>query len=111
MRTINAEALNAQLAASEGMTVVNTLSEDAFRAKHIPHSLSAPQDRPDFVERVEKMTPSKSDPIVVYCGGPSCDSSTQAAQKLEAAGFTNVYEFEGGMEEWETSQFPVEAGT
>jgi rhodanese-related sulfurtransferase len=108
VRTIDAQTLREQLAANEGLTVINTLSEDAFRAKHIPHTMSAPQDRGDFVGRVEKIVPSKTDPIVVYCASAACDSSTKAAKKLEAAGFTNVYDFEGGLEEWEGSQLPIE---
>jgi rhodanese-related sulfurtransferase len=107
MKTIEAKQLKETLDANTGTTVINTLSKDAFDAKHIPKSVNVPQDEPEFVDRVEKMTSGKADPVVVYCASASCDSSTKAGKKLEEAGFTNVYEFEGGVDEWEKSQLPL----
>lgn len=111
MKTIEAKQLKDTLATNSGVAVINTLSEDAFNAKHIPKSVNVPQDAPDFVERVEKTTSGKSDPVVVYCASASCDSSTKAGKKLEEAGFTNVYDFEGGIDEWEKNQLPLESST
>jgi rhodanese-related sulfurtransferase len=110
MRTIQADQLQETLNAGDGTPVINTLPEDAYHKKHIPHTVNVPQESADFVNRVERMTQSKADPVVVYCAKLSCDSSTKAAQKLESAGFTNVYEFEGGVEEWEQRELPLETG-
>lgn len=110
MKTIEAKQLKDTLDTNTGVTVINTLSEEAFNAKHIPKSMNVPQDEPDFVQRVEKAS-GKADPVVVYCASATCDSSTKAGKKLEEAGFTNVYDFEGGIDEWEKSQLPLESGT
>jgi rhodanese-related sulfurtransferase len=41
--------------------------------------------------------------IIVYCLGPSCPQSGDAARKLTTLGYTNVLAYEGGLEEWKAS--------
>jgi rhodanese-related sulfurtransferase len=36
----------------------------------------------------------------VYCASIDCHSSTDAAKKLDQAGFTNVYDYRGGAKAW-----------
>ena len=62
-----------------------------------------PLEGGDFPQRVENNVGGKDQPVVVYCASHECDSSTKAAQELESAGFSNVYDFEGGAKEWEES--------
>ena len=45
--------------------------------------------------------------IVVYCAGPTCPASRQAAEKLAAFGYTHVEAYEGGLEEWKQAGFGV----
>jgi rhodanese-related sulfurtransferase len=37
--------------------------------------------------------------------------SSQAARKLEEAGFTNVHDYEGGTKAWQEAGLPVEGET
>ncbi len=46
--------------------------------------------------------------IVTYCDGAECNSSIELAQKLTAAGFTNVKMFFGGWNEWRQHHGEVE---
>ena len=46
--------------------------------------------------------------IVVYCAGPKCPQSLQAAQKLMDLGYTNVKAYEGGLEEWTNAGNKIE---
>lgn len=91
------------------LVVINVLSKEAFEKEHIPGSINIPLDRPDFIDKVKKNVPDKNAPIVVYCAGPHCPTSAEAAKLLEKAGFTNVSHYKGGMEEWRKSGKTVKA--
>lgn len=80
------------------------------RLGHIPGARSLPRD--DF-ENVYKTYQSelerdRSQPIVVYCSGSSCEDSTLVQKSLQALGFTNVSVFHGGWDEWQENNLPVE---
>jgi rhodanese-related sulfurtransferase len=49
-------------------------------------------------------------PIIVYCGGGNCDDSKMLAEKLHAAGFTNVRVYESGFPDWQQKGRPIETG-
>lgn len=80
--------------------LVNTLSESDFEKTKIENAVNIPQEDDDFVERVEQQAGGKDQPVVVYCASTECSSSTKAAEKLDNAGFTNVYDFEAGAKGW-----------
>lgn len=103
MQTITAEELKQKKERGEDFLLINTLSEEDFEVTHIPDAINIPQESDDFVQRVEQRAGSKDKPIVVYCARTACDSSRYAAEKLEAAGFRNVFDFEGGAEEWKSA--------
>jgi rhodanese-related sulfurtransferase len=76
------------------------LPRDEFNEKHIRTSINIPVDSDDFAEKVESVAGRKDRKIVVYCANFDCDASPKAAEKLEAAGFDKVYDYEGGTEDW-----------
>lgn len=92
------------------IVLVNTLPEDHFEDTKLPSAVNFPQDDDHFVERVEQEVEGNKDrKIVVYCANIECDSSTQAAKKLESAGFTNVFEYRVGYKGWEQDETEVAA--
>ena len=48
----------------------------------------------------------KTDLIVTYCGGTQCPSSKQAAEKLVSLGYSIVFAYEGGLQDWQEGGFP-----
>lgn len=84
----------------EDFVLINVLSRDAFNKRHIRTSVNIPVSSDDFEDRVESIAGSKDRKIVVYCANFDCDASPKAASKLEAAGFDEVYDYEGGTEDW-----------
>jgi rhodanese-related sulfurtransferase len=103
MKTLTAEQL-AKMQRNDDVLLVNTLDEEYFEKTQIPGAKNIPQSSGDFVDRVEQQADSKDAKVVVYCANAQCDSSTQAAKKLEQAGFTNVYDFDTGAAGWQESQ-------
>lgn len=110
MQTIEAPRLKTMMTRSAGPVVVDTLSPDNYQSEHIPGAQNIPGKDDRFVERVEQLVRTRDEPVVVYCAGKSCDLSPAAAKKLEDAGFTNVIDFEGGIDEWKRAGFKLESG-
>lgn len=103
MAHITTEQLQDILARGRSIPVIDVLAEESFREAHIPGSESLPLGTPDFVLRVEALVGRKDAPVVVYCKNEECTASTRAVRALEAAGFTDVYEYDGGLEAWEAA--------
>ncbi len=46
-------------------------------------------------------------PIVIFCSGPECWLSYNAALRAVAAGYTNVYWYRGGLDAWQMAGLPL----
>jgi rhodanese-related sulfurtransferase len=101
MNTLTVDSLKQMQDQNQDFLLINTLDEENFPSTRIPGSVNIPQASDEFVERVEREAGSKEKKIVVYCASEECQSSTKAAQKLETAGFSNVFDFEAGAKGWQ----------
>jgi rhodanese-related sulfurtransferase len=111
MKTLTAQQFEEKFGSNDNAVVINVLDEESYNKEHIPGSISIPLESSDFVEQVgKKVKNDKAAQIVVYCAKTECPASEQAAEKLAEAGYTNVYDFEGGMKEWIDSGHNVESG-
>lgn len=105
MQAITMEELQDKMA-SQGdndLLLINVLDPESFRKKHIPGSVNIPLEGEgeDFAGEVEKIAGSKERHIVIYCASLDCEDSARAGERLEEAGFLNIFDFEGGMKIWE----------
>ena len=50
----------------------------------------------------------KDAPIVVYCASDTCMNSHQAAERLAAQGYSNVYVYAGGKKDWQQAGLKLE---
>jgi rhodanese-related sulfurtransferase len=109
MKTITTDGLKALQSQNGDLTLVNTLSAEAFGNTKIPGAVNVPLSDRDFAAHVEQIAGGKDKPVVVYCANQECDASEKAAQKLEAAGFTTVSRYTGGAAAWqkEAGEVPV----
>ncbi len=100
MQTIDAERLGSILDGDEDWLLVDTLPPRSYERHHIPGAVNVPADADDFVSRIDELVSSRDDPVVVYCADEDCPLSPEAGRRLERSGFSNVLDFEGGLEEW-----------
>jgi rhodanese-related sulfurtransferase len=100
MNTLTTEQVKKRLESNENVLLINTLDPESFEKTRIPDSINIPQSEQNFVERVEQQAGTKDRDVILYCASESCNSSSQAAGKLEQAGFTSVYDYEAGAEGW-----------
>jgi rhodanese-related sulfurtransferase len=105
--TVTAADLRRRLDAGDVGEFWNVLAPDYFTGELIPGSRWVPVGR--VARETIEHAVAKDTTIVVYCSGPSCPNSGDAARKLVTLGFTNVLQFEGGLEAWKSAGFSVEA--
>jgi len=101
MKTLSYDELKKMREQHEDFLLVDVLPEESFNDAHIPDSVNIPLRHADFESQVESAAGGKDEKIVVYCAGFECDASRNAAKKLDAAGFPEVYAYEGGVKEWQ----------
>ena len=102
IREITTQELVEKLNSSDQFKLVMTYHEWAFRSKHIPGSLNI------HSEDSAAGLINPSDEIVVYCVNKQCIASVTAYHILENMGFTNLWRYAGGLEEWESKGLTLE---
>jgi rhodanese-related sulfurtransferase len=105
-QTIEAADLRDRLISeSDRPVLVNALAREAFDEQRIPGSISIPAS--DAI-RLAPDVLARDQAVVVYCTSRSCSASPTLAQKLVDIGFTDVTDFEGGIDEWERAGYPLD---
>ena len=105
---ISRDDLKSRLDAGQDLTIVEALPEEYFRQAHLPGALLLPHDQVD--ELAAALLPDKAATIVVYCASLPCPNSAIAAERLVALGYTAVFEYAEGKQDWIDAGFPVERG-
>jgi rhodanese-related sulfurtransferase len=82
----------------EPYVLIDALSAESYANGHIPGAISFPYKTIDNKTAPKRL--SRSDNIIVYCGGFKCAASTKAAHRLLALGYKNVVDYKGGLEDW-----------
>ena len=99
-----------ELTASKEVLVIDARDRDTFRKGHISGAVSLPLGEADrLLPEFAAKTP-KDRLLIVYCNGYDCHDSKTLGRRLLAAGFTQVFVFEGGFPEWRDAGYPVAQG-
>ncbi|QJE96911.1 rhodanese-like domain-containing protein [Luteolibacter luteus] len=90
---------------SSGIQLLDVRSKDEWDEGHLKGAKLLPVSEEDFAGKAKAFLDPKK-PVLVYCR--SGKRSEKAAKELRDAGFTPVYEMEGGILAWEKAGKPVE---
>lgn len=111
MKTITRDQLKNMIDRHDDMLVINVLDKEYYDKAHIPGSLNVPLESNDFIQQVDKLADSRRDiRVITYCASYQCSASTDAAKRLDEAGFKAVFDFKGGIQDWQQADYPVEVG-
>jgi len=82
---------------------------EEYEDGHIPGSMSLPYHFLDktFPDIQLFLTPEQ--PVVCYCSGEDCEDSLLLGEFLIQQGYTNIFLFEGGMNQWRAANFMEES--
>jgi rhodanese-related sulfurtransferase len=105
---IEREELLARIERDDAFVLVDALSPLSYGAARIPGAVNIPPDRVDAL--AERRIRDLATPVVVYCAGPTCESSVEVAARLVELGYVNVAHYAGGKQDWAEAGLPFERG-
>ena len=108
VRTISRDELKGRLDRGEEVVLVETLGPGYYEDAHLPGAINIPHTEVDTL--APEMLPDKSAEVVVYCSNRACQNSPQAARRLDALGYENVYDYEEGKQDWIEARLSTESG-
>lgn len=105
-QAITREEIARALEGGEAVTLVEALPEKYYAEGHLPGALQINHD--EVAARAPKLLPDRDAKIVVYCASESCQNSAMAAAALSRLGYSRVFEYERGKEDWRDAGLPLE---
>ena len=95
---------------ADAAIIIDSREPFEYEEGHIAGSISLPYDEAitDPVRLETLQTDGK--PLIVYCGGGTCELSLNLAWSLIEAGHPKVLVFMGGYPEWTDAGYPIETG-
>jgi rhodanese-related sulfurtransferase len=99
--------LNALMKSHADFLLVDARPREQYNVAHIPSAISMPLNEiPLYAGSLDK-----GRMIVTYCGNYNCPISTEAAERLVSLGYTNVYDYKGGIKEWQDTGYLTATGS
>lgn len=103
---VSAEKLVELAAATPQLVIIDSRREEEFEKGHIEGAANL-LDTDMTQEKLARLVPGKSTPVLFYCNGERCLRSTNAAKLALGWGYLKVYWFRGGWMEWREKNMPV----
>jgi len=107
MKTLARDELKTWIDRDGGFTLIEALPMKYWKRRHLPGAINIPVDEA-FEAKVQQAVPDKSRTIITYCANTECPASREAAERLEALGYENVYDYVAGKEDWVEAGLPTE---
>jgi len=82
----------------ESVQLIDVRTPDEFNGGHIKNAKNINFFEGNFIDQMSKL--NKDEALYIYCR--SGGRSGKAAQKLKNAGFTKVYDLQGGFMKWQS---------
>ncbi len=83
--------------ASGKATVIDVNGTDSYKSGHVPTALNFADIKGELASKLPK---DKGALVIAYCGGPSCNAYTKAANAAKELGYTNVKHMSAGISGW-----------
>lgn len=102
--TVSAEQLINLAERLPNLVLVDSRIPEDRKQGYIEHSVSLP-DINTSCDTLSLTIPDKATPALFYCNGVKCGRSVVAVGVALKCGYSEVYWFRGGFEEWQTKQY------
>ncbi len=104
---IDAEQLIKLAVEYDDLVIIDSRIRSDRRQGYITGSISLPDTKTDC-SSLFKIINRKNTATVFYCNGPKCRRSDRAIVIARECGYTNIYWFRGGFEEWINKNYLIE---
>jgi rhodanese-related sulfurtransferase len=102
---VNAEGVIALAAKTSDLVIIDARIAGDRKHGYIEGSVSLP-DLQTNCASLAKVIPKKNSPVLLYCNGVNCGRSVTSTRIALKCGYTNLYWFRGGYEEWLAKNYP-----
>ena len=92
-----------EVIAQPGVIILDVRTPEEFNAGHIANAININLEGSDFASEVSKL--DKNATVAVYCR--SGNRSAVATDQMAELGFTDMYDMQGGILDWEATGGPV----
>jgi phage shock protein E len=92
-----------EVIAQPGVIILDVRTPEEFNAGHIANAININIADSDFSSEVSKL--DKNATVAVYCR--SANRSAVATNEMAELGFTDMYDMQGGIIDWEAAGGPV----
>lgn len=106
VKIVDAEGLIGKVTHIPALVLIDSRIEADHDEGYIEGSISLP-DTDTNCDTLAKVVPELTTPVLFYCNGVRCDRSARAAITARDCGYTNLYWFRNGIEEWQKKQYPL----
>jgi rhodanese-related sulfurtransferase len=87
---------------------IDARPKEEYDGGHIPGAVNLPYDQAVTDPARLESFDAKGKPIIVYCGGGTCELSMNLAWAMIQSGQKKLLVFTGGIPEWEAAKYPLE---
>jgi rhodanese-related sulfurtransferase len=106
-KTVNADAVIALIQKTENLVILDNRSVADFEAGHIEGAKNLIDTDITSEAVLAQQVKSKDAPVLFYCNGLKCGRAAKATIRAVEWGYTNVFYYALGMEEWKERQLPL----
>ena len=103
-KKITTEQLIKLMSDGSPVKLIDVLSREHYQREHIKGAISMPVYR--IREEAQDLF-DKDDLIVVYCASRDCQASTSAAEEFISLGYSNVFDYKGGLKDYKKANLPL----
>jgi len=100
---VHTNTLKAWIDQGKEMTILDARGN--YDPKMIPGAKWVPYDAPE--DEIGAAAPIKTRTVVIYCWSESCPASAHLADRMVSLGYTHVYEYPEGLQDWIQKGYPV----
>lgn len=103
--TLDAEGVIALAERMPDLVIIDSRQRMDRRQGYIQGSISLP-DVETSCDSLKPLLNGPATPALFYCNGVKCGRSVIAVQVAKGCGYTQLYWFRGGFEEWKQKGYP-----
>ncbi|OUS32606.1 hypothetical protein A9Q99_00620 [Gammaproteobacteria bacterium 45_16_T64] len=103
---VNAEQLIEAAEKYSDLVIIDSRIIDDRQQGYISGSHSLPDEETNC-NSLSKLVPTLSSPALYYCNGPKCGRSGKAVKIALQCGYSKIFWFRGGFEEWKNKEYPL----
>ncbi|ACA14844.1 Rhodanese domain protein [Methylobacterium sp. 4-46] len=104
--TVDAQQILALVEAKPDLAIIDNRRPEDFNAGHLDGAVRL-LDTDLTAEALAGIVKAKSAPVLFYCNGPKCGRAAKAAKAAVDLGYTQVYYYSLGMDEWNKLNLPL----